>query len=165
MRLGLNWSWLLSRQRMLTFFTRLTDSFDFSLLECILNWLQLLELLIYHLFLGLGLLLCNKGVTLWDRRLLRARIRVLSFLKEMLGFTVEIAFAFLFGASIASDSSCKVVVLALATDPSSVWECKVILFLWLLILSRCLSLVKLWYDLLLGSTWSFLPLFLILCPL
>ena len=66
---------------------------------------------------------------------MRARISVLSFLKEMLGFTVEIALAFLFGASIASDSSCKVVVLALAADPSSIWECKVILFIRLLVLS------------------------------
>ena len=164
MRLGLNGSWLLSGQRMLILFTWLTHSFDLCLFECILNWLQLLELFICCLLLDFGLLLSYIWFTLWDRRQLRARILVLSFLKQVLWFTVEIILAFLFGASVASDSSCEIIVLALTADPSSIRECKIILLLHLLIWWLCLSLVKLWHDLLLGST-SYLLLLLILSPL
>lgn len=65
---------------------------------------------------------------------MRTRIWILSFLKEMLWFTIEIALVFLFGASVASDSSCEIIVLALAADPSSIRERKVVPLLPLLIL-------------------------------
>ena len=45
----------------------------------------------------------------------------------MLWLAIEITLGLLLGASVAADPPCEVVVLALATDPATVWESKILL--------------------------------------
>ena len=86
---------------------------------------------------------------------------VLSFLEEVLWLSVEVCPGLLLCAPVAPDSSCEVVVLALAADPASVREGEVLLV-------AChsidpVSLVELGHSLLLGRAATFLFL-LIFCP-
>ena len=48
--------------------------------------------------------------------------------EQVLWLAIEIALGFLLGASVAANSPSEVVVLALAADPATVWECEVLLF-------------------------------------
>ena len=48
--------------------------------------------------------------------------------EQVLRLAIEIALGLLLGASVAANSSSKVVVLALTADPATVWESTVLLF-------------------------------------
>ena len=83
-----------------------------------LHFLKLItgDLFCFNFFLNVALWLGLRGLLIF------------CFFEQVLWLAIEITLRFLLGASVAANSPSEVVVLALAADPATVWECKVLLF-------------------------------------
>ena len=163
MGLWFDWSRLLSNDRVPAIVAwliwHLTHTIYPGFFECSFDRFHLLKFQFWSLSTGFRLLLLVLarltlliGLSCWC-----TRIWVFPFFEKMLWFSVEVCFAFLFCASIAPNSACKVVILTLTADPTSIWE-REVFFLFLII--SIISLIKLWDNFLLGTFF----LLLVLCP-
>ena len=92
---------------------------NLDIFESFLNWFNFLDVIICALL--------RFNFLLNALRFLLSDLLILRFFKKMLWLAIEVGLGLLLCASIASYSTCKIVILTLATDPATIRECEVLL--------------------------------------